>query len=125
MLNRRMARTIEAYAAWKTGDTDAALRAFQAARSLDRFAVTVRWFMPEVLLASGQATEAVSVLLSLDASPEWAPFGHLRAAEMLEDMGDPARAAEYYRSALAAWIGADPGFEPKIRAQAGLARVEN
>jgi tetratricopeptide (TPR) repeat protein len=125
MLSRRMARTIEAYVAWKTGDTQGALRAFEEARSLDRFAVTVRWLMPEVLLEGGQATAAVSVLLSLDASPDWAPFGHLRAAEILEDMGDATRAAEYYRSALSAWIGADEGFEPKTRAQAGLARVEN
>ncbi len=39
-------------------------------------------------------------------------------------MGDAARAAELYRSALSAWGSADEGFEAKARAEAGLARVE-
>jgi len=56
-------------------------------------------------------------------SPTWSPFSRLRAAEVLESMGDRARATESYRMALGAWVGADAGFAPKARAEAGLGRA--
>lgn len=55
--------------------------------------------------------------------PPWSPFAHLRAAEVLEATGDAPRAAELYRSALAAWVEAEEGFEPKDRAESGMGRV--
>ena len=40
-------------------------------------------------------------------------------------MGDIERASQHYEAALAAWGRADPDFEPKARAEAGLARVRS
>ncbi len=80
--------------------------------------------MAEVFAEAGRPTSAVDLFLSIDDSPTWSPFARLRAAEVLETMGDAARAAELYRSALSAWGSADEGFEAKARAEAGLARVE-
>jgi tetratricopeptide (TPR) repeat protein len=123
LIRRRVARFIEGYMAWKQGDIDAALSSLREARRADRFAVTARWFMAEALVEAGQPTAAVDLFLSIDDSPTWVPFAHLRAAEVLEGMGDQVRAAKFYRSALSAWGQADEGFEAKARAEAGLARV--
>lgn len=123
LIRNRVARFVEGYMAWKGGDVDGALRSLREARRADRFAVTARWYMAEVFVEAGQPTNAVDLFLSIDDSPTWSPFARLRAAEVLEGMGDDARAAEFYRSALSAWGRADDGFEPKARAEGGLARV--
>jgi tetratricopeptide (TPR) repeat protein len=120
---RRVARTIEGYLAWKSDDIEAALGSLQEARRGDRAAVTARWFLAEIFVEAGRPTNAVDLFLSLDDSPTWSPFARLRVAEVLEDMGDSARAVEHYRSALSAWTEADDDFEPKTRASAGLTRV--
>ncbi len=123
LLRRRLARTVEGYMHWKTGDIDSALRSFGQARRLDHFAVSARWYHAEVLAEAGSPAEAVDLFLSMDDQPTWMPFARTRAAEVLERMGNRERAAELYRSSLGAWVDADPGFEWKARAEAGLARV--
>lgn len=123
LIRHRVARFVEGYMAWKRGDIDGALESLGEARRMDRFAVTARWFMAQVLAEAGRPREAADLFLSIDDSPTWSPFSRLRAAEVLEGMGDAGRAAELYRSALSAWVGADEGFGPKERAEAGLART--
>ncbi len=122
LIHRRIARTVEGYLAWKTGNTTDAFASLSEARRLDRFAVTARWIFAEVLVENFPAA-AADLYLSIDDNLTWSPFSRLRAAEMFERMGDPERAAENYASALSAWGGADEGFGPKARAEAGLARV--
>jgi len=109
--------------AWKQGDIPGALRGLEAARALDLFAVSARWYLAEVFVEAGRPLEAVDLFLSIDNSPTWSPFARLRVAEVLESVGDPERAAEQYRAALAAWGEADVGFEPRVRAESGLARL--
>jgi tetratricopeptide (TPR) repeat protein len=123
IIHRRYARSLAGYLAWKEGDIERALREYGEARRLDGFAVTARWHLAEVFIEAGRALEAVDLFLSIDDSPTWSPFSRLRAAEVLEDLGDSERAAAHYRAALSAWPSADEGFEPRARAEAGLARV--
>jgi tetratricopeptide (TPR) repeat protein len=122
-IHRRMARTVEGYLGWKTGDMPSALRNLEAARELDLFAVTARWYLADVYVDAGRPMESIPLLLSIDDSPTWSPFSRLRVAEVFESMGDAAQATRHYEAALAAWSEADEDFAPAQRARAGLSRV--
>jgi tetratricopeptide (TPR) repeat protein len=122
-IHRRIARTVEGYMLWKRGELPAALRAFEETRRLDWNAVTARWYLAELYVATGDVREAVDLFGSIDDSQTWSPFSRLRAAEVLEEMGDADGARAHYRDALAAWTEADADFGPAERARAGLARV--
>jgi tetratricopeptide (TPR) repeat protein len=122
-IHRRIARTIEGYAAWRAGDLGRARAALEEARRLDRFGVTTRWLLAGVQEEQGDLLEAARVLASLDRDPSWSPFAHLRQARLYERMDDEARALEFYESALAAWVDADEDFTPKQEAEAGVARL--
>lgn len=64
-VHRRFARTIDGYLAWKQGDPGSAL---EATRRLDRFAVTARWYLAEVLVETGQSLEAAGLVLPRPAT---------------------------------------------------------
>jgi len=116
------AMILEGVAAWTEGDRTRALAALDSATRTRRVSAGV-WREAEYLEEEGYVRDAVAVLRTLDEMPVWAPFAHLRIAGLLERMGDRTRASKYYESALAAWVEADEGFEPKARAEEGLART--
>ncbi len=113
---------LEGSLAWTENDRTTALATLDSATRTGRMSVGV-WREAGYLVAEGYVQDAVAALRTLDEMEMWAPFAHLRIAELLEQMGERSESQTYYRSALAAWVEADEGFEPKARAEEGLTRV--
>jgi tetratricopeptide (TPR) repeat protein len=116
------AMIVEGVLAWSEGDRDAALVKLDSAVRTNRTGLGA-WRTAAYLAEEGYATDAIGALRTLDELVVWTPFAHLRIAALLEQMGERSEARKYYQSALAAWVEADEGFEPRARAEEGLARI--
>ncbi len=116
------AMILEGSVAWTEGDRNRALAKLDSATRTGRMSVGA-WREAGYLEVEGYLEDAVAVLRTLDERELWAPFAHLRIAELLERMGERSDSRIYYESALAAWVEADDGFEPRRRAEQGLARI--
>ena len=116
------ALALEGLASWSDGDRAGALAKLDSATRTNRFGAAV-WRQSTLLEEEGYLDAAVSALRTLDDVPLWVPFAHLRIGELLERSGRDAEAAHYLRSAASAWVEADPGFLPALRARAALERL--
>jgi tetratricopeptide (TPR) repeat protein len=114
---RGAVRGLEAYATWRRGDRETALRELVAAQReatgwgpatlMNR---TIRWWIVRLLLDLDRAAEAEPYLLSLDEDP----YAHLELGRLYERLGETAKARERYELFVTAWHDADPELQPKV-----------
>ncbi len=109
--------------AWKNqGDIARALRLLEEVQSRDLFDQyqvnrTLRWWLAELLVESGQLSEATRYYESLVEAPDNAlydPPAMYRLAQLYERLGETARARHAYSSVLICWRDADPAMRPWI-----------
>ncbi|HTR96892.1 MAG TPA: protein kinase [Candidatus Acidoferrales bacterium] len=87
-----------------------------------------RYLRAELLYSLGRADEALGWFEGTGRPLEWdamyAPESYLRRAQILEQKGDRAHAAEFYRRAVEMRVGCAPAYQPMLaQARAGLARL--
>ena len=132
-----LARSVEGYARWLEGDTQGALRSFEAMPMEAGYALLfvselyshgfVRFLRARSLQAVGRGAEAEGWYLGLTAAPfELALRGpalfHL--AEIREASGDREGAVRFYREFTELWKDADPELQPMVEeARAALRRL--
>jgi tetratricopeptide (TPR) repeat protein len=78
-----------------------------------------RFLRAELLARAGREREALAWYRTIGEVPIWdwaylAP-AELRQGEILERLGDRARAERHYARAVALWHGADPSLQPLVR----------
>ncbi len=129
-----LAESLEAYATWRRTGPEAGLPLLEAAQRkvvgsdplrADTNAL-LRWWIGEVHLASGRPQQAIRYFESFWGQPTIGPFpvvARLRLGAAYEAVGDMDKAAEAYRSFLAAWSDPEPDLAQTEDARAGLERV--
>lgn len=136
-LARRYARLLEAEIRHRADRPRDALASLGAAAALpDTLLPTLlsqpvaqeRWLRAELLREQGRDAAAMRIYASFPDPAgydvAYLPMAHLRRAELHERRGELALALAFYTSALEAWSGADPAYQPLIReARQGIARV--
>jgi tetratricopeptide (TPR) repeat protein len=122
---------MEAYALWKRGHREEAIRTLEAAQGQiwgiegERHTppwgpnVIVRWWLGELMLEVGRPRDAERYFKSISADP----FAALRLGKVYEDLGAPKQARASYEYALLSWQHAGSELQPQIEtARQGLAR---
>ena len=118
--------TIEAYAAWRDGSPDEAVRQLERVRRetigygpREQVNEQARLWVGVIEASRGRHEEAVHYLRSLDRSV----MALLLLAESREALGQVEEARRGYANVLRIWADADDDFAPALRARRGLARL--
>ena len=75
-----------------------------------------RFLRAELLHAAGRHAEALGWYESLEGrwGDPYLGISYLRRGEVYEELGDPARAVEFYNRFLKLWSDCDPELQPLV-----------